>query len=161
MVAFAKQMDDDAVARNLVSEVSKKASDRYGIALNASLQRQIDYMIPNLIPRFKDTIHQEVAKEIKTLAAKAEARSFIILAIAVQKLMTINIEGDNARASAQMTNRTIELGLQRSGDRWKVTEFKDEVLVQRVVDDVMKDLPAIGGFDLGPLLKPARKRKAR
>ena len=161
MVAFAKQMDDDAVARNLVSEVSKKASDRYGIALNASLQRQIDYMIPNLIPRFKDTIHQEVAKEIKTLAAKAEARSFIILAIAVQKLMTINIEGDNARASAQMTNRTIELGLQRSGDRWKVTEFKDEVLVQRVVDDVMKDLPAIGGFDLGPLLKPARKRKGR
>ena len=28
MVAFGKQVDDDAVARNLVSEVSKKASDR-------------------------------------------------------------------------------------------------------------------------------------
>jgi hypothetical protein len=53
------------------------------------------------------------------------------------------------------------LGLQRSGDRWKVSEFKDDVLIQRVVDDVMKELPAIGGFDLGPLLKPTKKRKAR
>jgi len=53
------------------------------------------------------------------------------------------------------------LGLQRSGDQWKVTEVKDEVLVQRVVDGVMKDLPAIGGFDLSPFLKPTKKGKAR
>ena len=161
MVAFGKQVDDDAVARNLVSEVSKKASDRYGIALNAALQRQVDAMIPNLIPRLKDTIHQEVAKELKEIAAKSEPRPFIIVAIGVQKLVTINTEGDNARATAQMPNRTIELALQRSGDQWKVTEFKDEVLVQRVVDGVMKDLPALGGFDLSPFLKPTKKGKAR
>jgi hypothetical protein len=157
MVAFEKQVDDDAVARNLVSEVSKKASDRYGIALNAPLQTQIDSMIPNLIPRLKDTIHQEVAKEIKDIAVKSEPRPFIIVAIAVQKLVTVNTEGDNARATAQMPNRTIELSLQRNGDRWKVTELKDDVLVQRVVDAVMKDLPAIGGIDLSPFLKPTRK----
>ena len=161
MVAFGKQVDDDAVARNLVSEVSKRASDRYGVALNNSLQRQIDFMIPSLIPRFKDTIHQEVAKELKEIAAKSEPKPFIIVAIAVQRLVTITSQGDNARATAQMPNRTIELGLQRSGDQWKVTELKDEVLVQRVVDGVMKDLPAIGGFDLSPFLKPTRKGKAR
>ena len=161
MVAFGKQVDDDAVAKNLVSEVSKKASDRYGVALNNSLQRQIDFMIPSLIPRFKDTIHQEVAKELKEIAAKSEPKPFILLAVAVQRLVTITSQDDNARATAQMPNRTIELGLQRSGDQWKVTELKDEVLVQRVVDGVMKDLPAIGGFDLSPFLKPTKKSKAR
>jgi hypothetical protein len=161
MVAFGKQVDDDAIARNLVSEVSKKASDRYGVALNAALQKQIESMIPSLIPRLKDTIHQEVAKELKEIAAKSEPKPFIIVAIAVQRLVTINTEGDNARATAQMPNRTIELALQRSGDQWKVTEFRDEVLIQRVVDGVMKDLPAIGGFDLSPFLKPLRKGKAR
>jgi len=161
MVAFGKQVDDDAVARNLVSEVSKKASDRYGVALNSSLQRQIDFIIPSVIPRFKDTIHQEVAKELKEIAAKSEPKPFIIVAIAVQRLVTITSQGDNARATAQMPNRTIELGLQRSGDQWKVTELKDEVLVQRVVDGVMKDLPAIGGLDLSPFLKPTRKVKGR
>jgi len=161
MVAFANQVDDDAVARNLAPEVIKKASDRYGIALNASLQKQIDYMIPNLIPRFKDTIHQEVAKQLKEIAAKSDPKPFIIVAVAVQRLVTITSEGDNARATAQIPNRTIELGLQRSGERWRVTEVKDDVLTQRVVDDVMKDLPAIGGFDLGPLLKPTKKGKKR
>jgi hypothetical protein len=161
MVAFGKQVDDDAVARNLVSEVSKKASDRYGVALNSSLQRQIDFMIPSLIPRFKDTIHQEVAKELKEIAAKSEPKPFIIVALAVQRLVTITSQGDNARATAQMPNRTIELGLQRSGEQWKVTELKDEVLVQRVVDGVMKDLPAIGGFDLSPFLKPSPKKGRR
>jgi hypothetical protein len=157
MVAFGKQVDDDAVARNLVSEVSKKASDRYGVALNSSFQRQVDFMIPSLIPRFKDTIHQEVATELKEIAAKSEPKPFFLVAIAVQRLVTITSQGDNARATAQMPNRTIELGLQRSGDQWKVTELKDEVLVQRVVDGVMKDLPAIGGFDLSPFLKPTKK----
>ena len=161
MVAFGKQVDDDAVARNLVADVSKKASDRYGVALNASLQRQIDVVIPSLIPRLKDTIHQEMANELKEISAKSAPKPFIIVAIGVQRLVTINTEGDNARATAQMPNRTIELGLQRSGDQWKVTELKDEVLVQRVVDGVMKDLPAIGGFDLSPFLKPNKKSKAR
>ena len=83
------------------------------------------------------------------------------MAIAVQRLVTITSQGDNARATAQMPNRKIELGMQRSGDQWKVTELKDEVLVQRVVDGVMKDLPAIGGLDLSPFLKPTRKVKGR
>jgi len=161
MVAFGKQVDDDAIARNLVTEVTKKASDRYGVALNTSLERQIDFMVPSLVPRLKDTIHQEVAKELKEIAAKSEPKHFIIVAIAVQRLVTINTQGDIARATAQMPNRTIELGLQRSGDQWKVTELKDEVLVQRVVDGVMKDLPAIGGIDLSPFLKPTKKGKAR
>ena len=49
--------------------------------------------------------------------------------------------------------------MQRDADRWKVTEFKDDVVVQRVVDNVMKELPAIGSIDANsPLLKkPQRK----
>ena len=52
--------------------------------------------------------------------------------------------------------------MQRDADRWKVTEVKDDVLVQRVVDNVMKELPAIGSVDANsPLLKkPQRKALA-
>ena len=158
MEAFGKQIDDDAIARSLVEEVGKKAADRYGVALNASLQRQIDVMIPSLLPRFKDTIHQEIAKEIKEVASKSESRPFVIVAIGLPRLVTINTEGDNARATVPLSNRKIELALQRNDDRWKVTEFKDDVLIQKVVDGLMKDLPAIGTFDLGPLLKPIKRR---
>jgi hypothetical protein len=159
MTAFQNQIDDEAIARNLIADVSNKAASRYGVALNTSLQKQIETLIPTLLPRLKDTIHEEVAKEIKEFASRSEPRPFIVVAIAVPTLVTITTQGDNAHATAPMPNRNIELGMQRVGDRWRVIEFKDEVLIQRVVDSVMKDLPAIGGLDLGPLLKPKRKGK--
>jgi hypothetical protein len=159
MPSFQKQIDDDAIAKNLIDEVNKKARDRYGIALTPALQKQIDTMIPSLLPRLKQTIHEEIAKEIKEFASKSEPKPFIVVAFAVPTLMNITTEGDKARATAALPNRTIELGLQRDGDRWKVTEFKDEVLLQRVVDSVMKDLPAIGGDFANQFLKQLKKKQ--
>jgi ATP-dependent Clp protease adapter protein ClpS len=68
--------------------------------------------------------------------------------------VTVTTEGDTAKATAKVGDRSIELTMQRDADRWKVTDFKDDVVVQHVVDDVMKQLPAIGGVDANsPLLK--------
>lgn len=162
MATFDKQIDDEAIAQNLIAEVRQKAADRYGIALSDSVQKQIDSLIPTLVPRLKQTIHEEVAKEIKEFASKSEPKPFILIALAVPSLVTITTEGDNARAKAPMPDRTVELGLKRDGSMWKVTEFKDEVLLQRVVDSVMKDLPAIGGLKLDiPLLKSGKKPRRR
>ena len=162
MESFKKQIDDDAIARNLIAEVSQQAATRYGIALNEGLQKQIDALIPTLLPKLKATIEEEVAKEIKEFASKSQPKPFILVALAVPSLVTITTDGDKAKAVAPMPNRSIELGLQRDGDLWKVTEFRDQVLLQRVVDSVMKDLPAIGGIDLGKtLLKGLQKPKKR
>ena len=74
--------------------------------------------------------------------------------------MNITTEGDRARAIAPVGERTIEVSLRRDGDRWKIIDFKDDVLVQRVVDGIMKDLPAIGTIDLKiPLLKSQKPRR--
>jgi hypothetical protein len=163
MSVFQKQVDYDAIARNMVTDVSQKATNRYGLAMNASLQQQIDTLLPTLLPRIKDTIDAEVTKEIKEFASKSEPKPFILVALAVPKLVTVTREGDNAKVSVPTPDRSIELGMTRDGDHWKVTGFKDEELTQRVVDSVMKDLPAIGKVDLSniPLLKGQRKSKRR
>ena len=159
---FQKQIDDESIAKNLVTEVSQKASSRYGIALSPALQKQVDTMVPTLLPRLKDTIHEEVAKEIKEFAAKSDPKPFIVVALAVPTLVKITTEGDKARATAPLTNRQIELGLQRDGSLWKVTDMKDDELVNRIVDSVMKELPAIGSNDaVNGLLKALRKPKKK
>ena len=158
MDSFQKRIDDDAIAKNLIADVTKKAQDRYGIALSPALQKQVETAVPTLLPRVKGTIHDEVAKEIKEFAAKSEPKPFIVIAFAVPTLMTIKTEGDKSRATAALPNRTIELGLQRDGDLWKVTELKDDVLLQRIVDSVMKDLPAIGGDITNQFLKQLKKK---
>ena len=159
---FQKRIDDDEIAKNMVASVSQKAAGRYGFALNSSVQGQIDATVPSLLPRFKQTIHDEVVKQIKEFASKSEPKPFILLLVAVPSLMTVTTEGDTAKATTKISDRTIELAMKRDADRWKVTDFKDDVVVQRVVDNVMKELPAIGVVDSNsPLLKKSARGKPR
>lgn len=159
---FQKRIDDDEIAKNMVASVSQKAAGRYGFALNSSVQGQIDSTVPSLLPRLKQTIHDEVVKEIKAFASKSEPKPFIFLLVAVPSLMTVTTEGDTAKATTNISNRTIEMAMKRDADRWKVTEFKDDIVVQRVVDNVMKELPAIGVVDSNsPLLKKSARGKPR
>ena len=160
MAAFNNQLDNDAIAKNLLASVREKASNRYGIALNDALQRKIDGMLPALVPQLKERINTEVAKEIKEFSARAESKPFLLVVLAISSIAKINTEGDNARAIAAIPDRTIELALRRDGDRWKVVDFKDDVVVERIVDSVMKDLPAIGSLDLKlPFLKQTKPKR--
>lgn len=154
LAEFQKRIDDDEIAKNMAASVSQKAAGRYGFALNSSVQQRLDSVMPSLLPRVKQTIHDEVFQAMKQFAIAPEQRPFISIIGLVQSAMTVTTEGDTAKATGAMAGHTVELTMRRDADRWKVTEIKDDVIVQRVVDSVMKELPAIGGTDSpGPFLK--------
>jgi len=162
LAEFQKRIDDDEIAKNMLASVSQKAAGRYGFALTNSIQQRIDTVMPNLLPGLKQTIHDEVVKEIKEFASKSEPRPFIFLVVTVPSLVKVTKDGDTAKATAALKDRTIELTMRRDADRWKVIDFKDDVVVQRVVDSVMKDLPPIGSIDANsPLLKKSARGKRR
>lgn len=155
-----KRLDDEEIAKNMVAAVSQKAAARYGLALSNTVKSRIDNTMPSLLQELKPAIHKAVAKEIGEFASKSKPRPFIFLVIAVPSLMKITTEGDSAKASALLNDRTFELTMRRGADGWKVTDFKDDVVVQRIVDDVMTRLPAIGGFDSSlPLVKPSKRSR--
>jgi hypothetical protein len=163
---FQKLIDDDEIAKNMSASVSQKAAARYGFGVKSTVQAQIDAMLPPALQRLKPAIHDEVVKQIKEFASKSEPRPFIFLVAAVPSLVNVTNEGDTAKATANLSNRTIELGMRYDADRWKVTDFKDDVVVERVVDNVMKELPAIDTFDAKSSLleqfmrgKPRRRRR--
>lgn len=159
---FQKRINDDEIAKNMVASVSQKAAARYGLAFNSSVQQRIDTAVPAILPRLKQTIHDEVVKEIKAFASKSEPKPFILLLVAVPRLITVTTEGNTARVKAPLDERTIEMTMQRDADLWKVTEFKDDVLVQRVVDNVMRELPAIGSIESdSPLFKKQPRKRSR
>lgn len=158
LAEFQKRIDDEEIAKNMLASVSEKAASRYGFGLSSSIQQRIDTVMPSLLPRLQQTIHDEVVKEIKEFASKSEPKPFIFLVVTVPSLMKVTTEGDTAKATATLTDRTIELTMRRDADRWKVIEFKDDVVVQRVVDSVMKELPAIGTIDAN---SPLRKQLGR
>ncbi len=160
--AFRDHLDDEQITKNLVASVREKASSRYGLALTGALQRRIDDLIPTLMPQSMDLIHSEVIKQIKEFSLQAESKPFIVVALAVSSFAAISVDGDNARAVPPLPDRTIEILMRRDGNRWKIVDFKDDLLVQKVVDGMMKDLPAVGAMDLKiPLIKSPRPRRRR
>jgi hypothetical protein len=162
LAEFQKRIDDEQIAKNMLASVSQKAAGRYGFALSSSIQQRIDTVMPTLLPGLQQTIHDEVVKEIKEFASKSEPKPFIFLVLTVPSLMKVTTEGDTAKATAALGDRMIELTMRRDAERWKVIEFKDDVVVQRVVDSVMKELPAIGTIDPNsPLLKKSARGKRR
>ena len=160
---FEKRIDSDEIAKNMAAKISEKAAGRYGLALSGPIQQQINTVVPSLLPQMKQTIHDEVAKGIKEFSSASESRSFIFLLFTVPSLVKVTTEGDIAKATAANSERQIELTMKRDAERWKVTEFRDDVVVQRIVDSVMKELPAIGSIDpKSPLLKQTpRGRRGR
>jgi hypothetical protein len=160
---FQKRVDNDEVAKNMTASVSQKAATRYGAALNSSTQQQIDGVMPSLMPRVKQTVQDELLKAMQAFGAAPGQRSFISNLGVVQSLMKVSTDGDSARATGLMAGHNVELGMRRDGDRWKVTAVQDDVIVQRVVDSLMKDLPPIGHIDWFLTLekKPQRKRSGR
>jgi hypothetical protein len=160
---FQKHINEDEIVKNMVTTVSQKAAGRYGYALNSSIQQQIDERVPSLLPTLKESIRKEVKAGIAFNGLAPHGRSFVYLLFNVPPLLTVTTEGDKAKVMLPRGNLMLELTMQRDTDGWKLTEFKEEIAVQRIVDSIMKDLPAIGKIDANsPLLKkPERRRKNR
>ena len=144
---FQKHINEDEIAKNMVSTVSQKAGARYGHALNSSVQQQIDNLVPPLLVRMKETIRKEVAAEMAFNGLAPEGRSFMWILLHVPSLLTVNTEGDTAKVTMPRGEQMIELTMQRDAGGWKMTQFKDELAVQRIVDSVITELPAIGKID--------------
>ena len=159
---FQKHINEDEIAKNMATIVSQKAAARYGYALNSSIQQQIDDRVPALLPRLKDTIRNEVKAQIAFNALAPEGRSFMWVLLNVPRLLTIKTEGDVAKVTMPRGKLMIELTMQQYPDGWKMTEFKDELVVQRIVDTIIKELPAIGNIDANsPLLKKSQPKRSR
>jgi len=156
---FQKRIDDEEITKNMATTVSQRAAARYGYALNSSIQQQIDNAMPSLLPRMKQAVQDEFLKAMKAFAAAPEQRSFISIVGAVRSLMTVTTEGDSAKATGTMAGHNIEIAMRRDADRWKVIEVKDEAIMQRIVDGVMKDLPPVGNIDWNNVLPKKSQRK--
>lgn len=159
-----KHIDEEEMAKNIAASVNKNAAARYGYALNSSIQQKIDSAMPSLLPHVKQAVRDEFFNTMKGFAAAPEKQSFLKIMGAVRSLLTITQEGDSAKASGFLAGRNIEMTMRRDGSGWKVIDVKDDVIMQHIVDGVMKELPAIGTIDPNsPLLKkpPLRRRSGR
>lgn len=137
-------IDTDKVVDNFAGEVTDRAASRYGVALGPAARKQIESLAPKLLPVIRQTARAVVASRVKEISQQAEHKPFIMVALGMQYLLNVEVNGETAKATAVVQGKEIEVGLARAGDGWKVVAFRDEALVQRAIDQIVKDLPVIG-----------------
>ncbi|HEX8651247.1 MAG TPA: hypothetical protein VF708_10435 [Pyrinomonadaceae bacterium] len=159
-------IDTDKIVENFIPQVTEKALGRYAAALTAPLSKQVETLVPKLLPDIKDKVREEVTNRVKEIGKRAEGKPFVLIALGVPYYVGIKEEGETARANATLEGRPVELTMQRSvGERWKVVAVNDEELATRMVDNIAKNLPAVGSELEKQLPKadenrpPGRRRK--
>jgi hypothetical protein len=153
--AIDEVVDTDKIIENFIPQVTEKALGRYAAALTAPLSKQVETLVPKLLPDIKDRVREEVAGRVRELGKRAQGKPFIIIALGAPYAVNIKEESDNvARVSAILEGRPTELTMQRSDERWKIIAVKDEELATRMVDSIAKNLPAVGSEPEKLLPKP-------
>ena len=136
-------VDTDQIVKNLGSQVTDQAASRYGVSANLAHQ-QIEALTPILLPRIRDKVAPAITARVQEFSARAEHKPFILIALALPYLVKVEQTGDNATATAQAQDRPVQLQLARSETTWKIVGYQDQVLVQSLIEQVMKDLPPAG-----------------
>ena len=137
-------IDTDQIVDNFGGQVKDQAANRYGIALGGVARKQIELLAPRLMPTIRQNLRDALATRVKELSENGGHKPFVVVAIGLPYFVNIAASGDTAKATATVHDQPVELSMQRSGNGWKVVAFKDDALVQRIIDQVVKDLPAIG-----------------
>lgn len=141
---FNQLVDTDKVVENFVPQVIEKAVGRYAALLTASIRKQVEAQVPKLLPSIKEMVRTEVQKKIKELSARAEGKPFILIALAMPFMVDVKEDGDAARVMANLNDRQVELTMVRKGDIWQIVGVKDDTMATQFVENIAKNLPAIG-----------------
>jgi hypothetical protein len=150
-------VDTNQVVDNLALQVTDKAAGRYGGALSGVVRKQIESLAPKFSAAIKQNVRDTLAARVKEISASGNRKPFVVLAVGLPFVVHFEINGDAAKATTLVHDEQVELNLQRAGNGWKVVAFRDDALVQRIIDQVIKELPVIGQGNEFDIRNPFKK----
>lgn len=154
-------VDTDKIVDSLADQVIDKAAGRYGGALSADANKAIRARGLTLLPNIKQQVRSAIAIRVKEISAKADQKPFLLIAVGLPYFVKITtIGGEIADARVTIRDQEVQLGLTRSAGLWRVVSVKDDALIQRLVDEVIRNLPAISPNLESDIRKNLKKPRA-
>jgi hypothetical protein len=140
--------DIDKVCDDLMAQVRQHTGGSAGAAINSVLPAQTDAALQTLTPKLKETMHDEVVKELQRLTEAAKGKPFILVALAITRFVDVKEENNIAQAKVNIKDEHLQLTMQAStqagGPRWRVTAVQDDKLASVVTESVKRNLPSSG-----------------
>ncbi|MEK6333842.1 MAG: hypothetical protein AABM67_02775 [Acidobacteriota bacterium] len=155
VLAHAAQRKDTATCDSILN--SEKITDDFvaqvrqrltGSVVDSLWSPKADSTLPSVTPKLRETVHDEIIKELERLTGPAKGKPLILIALVIGRFADIKQENNIASAQVNISGEQIRLTMQPEGNRWRVIAVQDDKLAKEIADGVMRDLPARGGAQL-------------
>jgi hypothetical protein len=137
--------DIDKVCDDLMGQVRQQTGGSAAAAINSVLPAQTNAALQTLTPKLKETMHDEVVKELQRLTEPAKGKPFILVALAITRFVEIKEENNVAQVKVNNKDEHLQLTMQAStqagGPRWRVTAVQDDKLASVVTESLKRSLP--------------------
>src|SRR6185295_17604739 len=108
-------LDTDKIATDFVSQI------RARVLASSLWASQVDLAKMTSSAKVKESLRDQLVKEVQRLTDVAAGKPFVIIALAVPRFADIKQEGNTARATVTLHDEQIQLTMIQNGDRWRVT----------------------------------------
>jgi hypothetical protein len=135
-------LDTDKVTDDFVSQVRQRATGSASSAIGSVWPTQADSATSSLSPKLKQTVHDELVKELQRLSEQAAGKPFILVALAITRFADIKEENNVAHATVNIKDEHLQLTMQpaSSPGRWRITAVQDDKLATVISDSVKRNL---------------------
>ncbi|HEX7722346.1 MAG TPA: hypothetical protein VF397_09320 [Pyrinomonadaceae bacterium] len=131
-------LDNDKIAADFVSQI------RARVPASAVWASQIDPARISLTPKLKDTLHDQLIKQLQELTDVAAGKPFVIIALAVPRFADIKEENNTAHVTVSLKDEQIQLTMLAQGDSWRVVAVQDDKLAKMIAQAMVGNLPSNG-----------------
>ncbi|HYW72462.1 MAG TPA: hypothetical protein VE961_15605 [Pyrinomonadaceae bacterium] len=128
-------LDTDKIAADFVSQIRARVP---AAALWAS---QVDLAKMSSSAKIKETLRDQIVKELQQLTDVAAGKPFVIIALAVPRFADIKQEGNTAHAAVKLRDEQIQLTMVQAGDHWRITAVQDDKLARVIAQAMMNTVP--------------------
>lgn len=162
---FERLIDSDRIAQSLVPQVAEKLTGSaeagaLAASATAAARPQLEAATPQLIPRVREGVREEMSRRIKSVYESGDGRApFVLLALGLKRYSEVSEEADGAAATVALNSegRKMELRMERTADeRWKVVAVKSDEIAKAFAERLGANaLPALAPQ---PTPTPPQKR---
>jgi hypothetical protein len=135
-------INSDEIAKGFIPQVIDKLAGA-GTPLTPQARAQLSNVLPQLLPRVRETMRDEVARGIKGLSNGDASRApFFVKALGVRGLADVKEQGDTAAVAVKREGRALDLTMKRDGDRWRVVTVRDDQLASDIAARLASSIPS-------------------
>jgi hypothetical protein len=139
--AVESLIDSDKIADGFIRPVLDKLAGE-GSQLSPQARASLPAVIPQLIPRVRETMRDEVARSLKGLrGGDTSSTPFFVKALGVRGLADVKEQGDTATIAVKSEGRALNLTMRREGERWRVVTVNDDQLATDIAARLASSIP--------------------